>query len=206
MRRKPLVLYINKHGLSHSFIATSIGGLFLILSGFITDPNLGRATTGILIASRGILSEISRNILMKKGYHEATSALPGMSIAAIMNWPACFAAKTIFEAIAYGLPAIAMSLKFLQYLPTALNEILKTNIAFQKAATFIHYLNRQYLNTINKYAGFNIVLSAPFFLIDVWIRQDFLASIAGIFLIFGGLLLATKTWFEITNINKNFVE
>ena len=198
MQRAKLTLYINERGISHSFIATAIGGVFLILSGCISDPNLGRAITGILIASRGILSEIFRNILIKKGYHEATSALPGMSIAAIMNWPACFAAKTIYESIAYGLPAIAMSLKFIQYLPTALNEILRTKMIALKIAAYINRMNMRILNTINKYASFNIIFSAPFFMLDVWIRQDIFAGVAGIFLILGGTLLAIKTWFEIS--------
>lgn len=194
--------FFDKHGLSQSFIATGLGGLFLILSGLIVDQNYGRALTGALIFFRGTSSEIIRKKMTSKGFSEPVSAFPGITIASLMNWPALLSASSYFEALAYGLAVIVLNLKFMQYLPSMLEELVKNKphtAGIDLAAKFVTNLNNSFLNQINKHAGFTIIISGFFFLMDTVHRQDLYGFIALFFLIYGGLSLAIKTRIELAN-------
>ncbi len=193
--------YFDTYGLSHSFICTTIGGCFLIASGTYVDPNLGRTITGIMIALRGFISEASRKTLINHNYSEPAASLPGMLFAACMNWPAFLFANTIYEGIAFGIAALAMTLKFIQYLPAGLNEIpsrlnLKSQIP-ARLASLINKANQLVLNRINKHAVFGVLFGVTLYSIDVYQRQDYAGVLACAFLLYGGLTLAIKTRIEL---------
>ncbi len=200
--RQSIRSYIDTYGLSHSFICTTIGGCFLIASGIYVDPNLGRALTGVMIALRGFVSELSRKALTKNNFSEPAAGLPGMFFAACMNWPAFLFSSTIFEATAFGLAALAMTLKFIQYLPVGLCEIptrmqLSSQIPI-RLARLINSANQLALNKINKHAVFGVLFGIALYSTDVYQRQDYAGVLACAFLLYGGLTLAVKTRIELS--------
>ena len=178
-----------------------MGGFVFFLSGLLIS-NFGLSATGALIFLRGIGSELVKKHLENAGLSEAQSSLPGMLTAAVMNWPAFYTAENINEKLAFGLAALAMTLKFLQYFPElqkgkysssiyVKNIILKLSLAIER-------LNKSFLDGLNKYAGFTVLISFFLYGREAFLNKNWLSLLGCLFLLYGGMLLALKTHVEIT--------